>query len=612
MSALAVPAATPPPAPAAEGGRAKRKAKIPERFQSPPPAKRQRPNPAPGGASRPPLATKRGANGSDAPGKSKAAPAAAAPPRPPRAPTSKSASQKHKNQRRAATSKPGAAAPNAAALAAASLAGLKPWERARPDVRGAADVGVNAVALAALSSPGAAAILGQSPVSASAARDAEIAAKHRRENPPSPLEFALAGLEVLLEASEASPFAKDLSRIADAAGGRRADAAAHSYAAPARSNPAPVRPEVKPPAAARDRNRTAKEKKEKAPPAAAASKGSKKGDATDAPNKNGGGGAKKKPARARAAAPADPTAAPRADAARASAAAPEPAARADPGAPAAPEPAAASSSFQSGGSSAYVSDAAALARAAREVASRAPGAVLAHALRWLDLVVADLKGRSAALRRSRRRIQKMRAEVETGGEGARGAAAAEKTPAPRGAPVPVASAAARLAPPDLSVGDFLASAPAETEPVETEASLLAELDATLAAESKAADAMLKRATALREASAAADEGDKDAAAGTTRGADAAAGAPPTKRRACDVAALLGGTDPFPAYANVTRAEASVGASASVVAGEEEEPRALALARAFLETGLRAAEGERREGHTAAACPAKLIPAPHVL
>ena len=191
----------------------------------------------------------------------------------------------------------------------------------------------------------------------------------------------------------------------------------------------------------------------------------------------------------------------------------------------------------------------------------------------------------------------------------------QKTPAPvRGAPVPVASAAARLAPPDLSVGDFLASAPAETEPVETEASLLAELDATLAAESKAADAMLKRATALREASAAADEGDKDkdAAAGTTRGADAAAGAPPTKRRACDVAALLGGTDPFPAYANVTRAEASVGASASVVAGEEEEPRALALARAFLETGLRAAEGERREGHTAAACPAKLIPAPHVL
>ena len=569
MSALAVPAATPPPAPAAEGGRAKRKAKIPERFQSPPPAKRQRPNPAPGGASRPPLATKRGANGSDAPGKSKAAPAAAAPPRPPRAPTSKSASQKHKNQRRAAISKPGAAAPNAAALAAASLAGLKPWERARPDVRGAADVGVNAVALAALSSPGAAAILGQSPVSASAARDAEIAAKHRRENPPSPLEFALAGLEVLLEASEASPFAKDLSRIADAAGGRRADAAAHSHAAPAKSNPAPVRPEVKPPAAARDRNRTAKEKKEKAPPAAAASKGSKKGDATDAPNKNGGGGAKKKPARARAAAPADPTAAPRADAARASAAAPEPAARADPGAPAAPEPAAASSSFQSGGSSATVSDAAARARArAREVASRAPGAVLAHALRWLDLVVADLKGRSAALRRSRRRIQKMRAEVETGGEGARGAAAAEKTqktPAPRGAPVPVASAAARLAPPDLSVGDFLASAPAETEPVETEASLLAELDATLAAESKAADAMLKRATALREASAAADEGDKDkdAAAGTTRGADAAAGAPPTKRRACDVAALLGGTDPFPAYANVTRAEASVGASASV-------------------------------------------------
>lgn len=42
MATLAVPAATPPPASAAanEGGRAKRKISKPERFQSPPPAKR--------------------------------------------------------------------------------------------------------------------------------------------------------------------------------------------------------------------------------------------------------------------------------------------------------------------------------------------------------------------------------------------------------------------------------------------------------------------------------------------------------------------------------------------------------------------------------------------
>jgi hypothetical protein len=41
--------------------------------------------------------------------------------------------------------------------------------------------------------------------------------------------------------------------------------------------------------------------------------------------------------------------------------------------------------------------------------SAAPQAVLGHALRWIDLLVADLKGRGAALRRSRRRLQKVKA-----------------------------------------------------------------------------------------------------------------------------------------------------------------------------------------------------------
>ena len=45
MSAIATPAATPPRAAAPEGGRLKRKAKVPERFQSPPPAKRVRVHP---------------------------------------------------------------------------------------------------------------------------------------------------------------------------------------------------------------------------------------------------------------------------------------------------------------------------------------------------------------------------------------------------------------------------------------------------------------------------------------------------------------------------------------------------------------------------------------
>ena len=42
----------------------------------------------------------------------------------------------------------------------------------------------------------------------------------------------------------------------------------------------------------------------------------------------------------------------------------------------------------------------------------APAAILKHALRWMDLVVADLKGRAAALRRSRRRLQRVKQDTE--------------------------------------------------------------------------------------------------------------------------------------------------------------------------------------------------------
>ena len=53
-----------------------------------------------------------------------------------------------------------------------------------------------------------------------------------------------------------------------------------------------------------------------------------------------------------------------------------------------------------------------LVPAVRAVAASAPESVLKHALRWIDLVVADLKGRGAALRRSRRRLQRVRNETE--------------------------------------------------------------------------------------------------------------------------------------------------------------------------------------------------------
>ena len=166
MSAVA-PAATPPPAVSGVSeGRAKRKISKPNRFTSPPPAKRARPNP-PAAGSKPAAAAKKSvASRSSKAGRSK--PPAVPAPRP------------------AARGK-------------------------RPD----ASAPLSAIALAALSSPGAAALIGQSPVPESAVVEAMAAAAAAREI-TSPGSGALAGLAMLLEATEESPtLARDLGVAAN-------------------------------------------------------------------------------------------------------------------------------------------------------------------------------------------------------------------------------------------------------------------------------------------------------------------------------------------------------------------------------------------------------------
>ena len=88
--------------------------------------------------------------------------------------------------------------------------------------------------------------------------------------------------------------------------------------------------------------------------------------------------------------------------------------------------------------------------AVRAVAASAPESVLKHALRWIDLVVADLKGRGAALRRSRRRLQRVRNETENA-----------------------------------------------AQPDGEEATLLRDLDVALAAEGRGVDALLRQTSEIR-------------------------------------------------------------------------------------------------------------------
>jgi hypothetical protein len=213
----------------------------------------------------------------------------------------------------------------------------------------------------------------------------------------------------------------------------------------------------------------------------------------------------------------------------------------------------------------------------------APAAILKHALRWMDLVVADLKGRAAALRRSRRRLQKVKQDTEMA-QAAR--ADAEAT-------------------------------------LEEEKTLLRDLDRALASESRGVDAQLRAAAELRalaagdrakamrafEAAAAAEKNatgdDDDGSAGVARGR----GRP--KGPAGGEKAVVGSR--FAAITATLRGE-SLGGGSNEPAGEVFARCSLAMAEAFLKTGLDAAAAERAgdaETAATAACPANLTPAPHV-
>jgi hypothetical protein len=484
---------TPPPAPvmAPEGGRAKRKAKIPERFQSPPPAKRARPNPsAVSAAARPPRAPKHGGNGKD---------------------TAKLSSR------------------TAAGGSARNRAGAQ-RHRALPPP--AADSGVSAIALAALSSPSAAAMLGQSPVPMAAVADAMRDARRLAAAG----DDSVAGLAMLLEASQGSPFRADVAAVA----GRNAGAKNRPRApASAATQPPTVEPAERDPAEAEPAAATVTTTTSTADPLpvrVALSLDTSKGWGEGARRKRSGSNATEtKSARG---------------------AKSEKRGRA---APAAPAGAPASTAVLA--AKTVASDAAAnvalgeLVPAVRAVAASAPESVLKHALRWIDLIVADLKGRSAALRRSRRRLQRVRAETED-------------------------------------------AAKSEGE----EATLLRDLDIALAAEGRGVDALLRQTAEMRAVAAG------KRAAGT-RADENASGERRGRPRIPSGGALLG-----ECYSVVTAMLGSVPGADDAKAEGFHRELGSAAAAAFLDQGLKAAAAEG-EGDAAAAaaaaCPSGLVPTPHI-
>jgi hypothetical protein len=502
MSAIATPAATPPRAVAPEGGRLKRKAKVPERFQSPPPAKRVRVHP--------PARAKKPGNGE----KHVAAPAAKRAGKggkPPRAPA----------QRHHAYDTPVAPA----------------------------DTGVNAMALAALSSPSAAALLGQSPVPEAVAeramRDAANALAADRTG-------GLAGLALLLAASSGSPFRADLALA-------EGQCLSKGHKTKGRVAPEATREVAAPRAAANGWGAGARRRR------------SAQNEASD--------DAKATFVEAAKAVIAKPSLPPVANKQRSG---PDSKGKGTKSAPLKAEHAAPTSDLGAFGFGLEKCESAASALARGDAA--APAAILKHALRWMDLVVADLKGRAAALRRSRRRLQKVKQDTEM-------AQAARSN-----------SAEATL---------------------EEEKTLLRDLDRALAAESRGVDAQLRAAAELRalaagdrakamrafEAAAAAEKNatgdDDDGSAGVARGR----GRP--KGPAGGEKAVVGSR--FAAITATLRGE-SLGGGASEPAGEVFARCSLAMAEAFLKTGLDAAAAERAgdaETAATAACPANLTPAPHV-
>jgi hypothetical protein len=503
MSAIATPAATPPRAVAPEGGRLKRKAKVPERFQSPPPAKRVRVHP--------PARAKKPGNGEKHVAAAKTTSRAGKGGKPPRAPA----------QRHHAYDTPVAPA----------------------------DTGVNAMALAALSSPSAAALLGQSPVPEAVAeramRDAANALAADRTG-------GLAGLALLLAASSGSPFRADLALA-------EGQCLSKGHKTKGRVAPEATREVAAPRAAANGWGAGARRRR------------SAQNEASD--------DAKATFSETAKAVIAKPSLPPVASKQRSG---PDSKGKGTKSAPLKAEHAAPTSDLGAFGFGLENCESAASALARGDTA--APAAILKHALRWMDLVVADLKGRAAALRRSRRRLQKVKQDTEM-------AQAARSN-----------SAEATL---------------------EEEKTLLRDLDRALAAESRGVDAQLRAAAELRalaagdrakamrafEAAAAAEKNatgdDDDGSAGVARGR----GRP--KGPAGGEKAVVGSR--FAAITATLRGE-SLGGGASEPAGEVFARCSLAMAEAFLKTGLDAAAAERAgdaETAATAACPANLTPAPHV-
>lgn len=490
---------TPPPAPAMapEGGRAKRKAKIPERFQSPPPAKRARPNPsAVSAAARPPRAPKHGGNGKDT-AKLSSRTAAAAPAR------NRAGAQRH---------------------------------RALPPP--AADSGVSAIALAALSSPSAAAMLGQSPVPmaavADAMRDARRLAAAGNDS--------VAGLAMLIEASQGSPFRADVAAVAGRNAGAKNRPRAPAEAAtqtptvePAERDPAEAEPAATAAAAAGVTTTSTAE-----PPTVRVA-------LSPDTSKGWGEGARRKRSGSNATATATKSARGSKSEKRGRAAPAAPA-----GAPATTAVLAAKPLASDAGANVALGE---LVPAVRAVAASAPESVLKHALRWIDLVVADLKGRGAALRRSRRRLQRVRAETECA-----------------------------------------------AQPEGEEATLLRDLDVALAAEGRGVDALLRQTSEIRAVAAG------KRAAGT-RADENASGERRGRPRIPSGEALLG-----ECYSVVTAMLGSVPGADDAEAEGFHRELGRAAAGAFLDQGLKAAAAEG-EGDAAAAaaaaCPSGLVPTPHI-
>ena len=484
---FAAPAATPPPAAVGVSeGRAKRKISKPERFVTPPPAKRVRPNPPAHGGAKPAVAAKK-------PGASK---------------PSRSV---------------GRSKPPAHPMAAVSEA------RPRPDASSRA---LSAIALAALSSPGAAALIGQSPVPESAVVEAMAAAAAAREI-TSPGSGALAGLAMLLEATEESPtLAQDL--------GVAANMLPKGYRG--RQNPmgSPLRPiNLNLPAAGAATDVRGGGRQVHLPgtnePVAKSSWGDGKRRRTS------GGKPKAKPK--------DPSKDP-------SKAASNDKAAIDP---------TVGEWLAAERQSARVAHAKEFDEAVHGVASAAPHSVLKHALSWLDLLVGDLKGRSAALRRSRRRLQKVRSEAVASSEAWRKERGARFTKVEK----------------DLAT---------------KESGLLEDLESALAVEDKHLTLLLKQAMQAQ---------------GAARGSDAAMKAAGNK-------AVEGGKG-----SEKKKAKTGKGKGGKSAPGEHDDPKlmtdyfsnaAITSAAACLSTGLNVAvadgDGDGKAA-AAAACPAAMVPTPHI-